>query len=87
MRKLLSLLVAVLFSMSVVTFAQEAPRTDVGTSSVEKKTEPVKTKKGSHKASKKSKKSKKVAKSKKGKKSKKTKKGKKTLKKKQQSAQ
>jgi uncharacterized protein YxeA len=63
MKKVLSLLIALLFSFSLVAFAQETSPTDTGTSKVQKKSGSVKTKKP-----KKAKKTKKVKKSKKTKK-------------------
>jgi uncharacterized protein YxeA len=66
MKKILSLLIALLFSFSLVAFAQETSPTDTGTSKVEKKSASVKTKKPAKKA----KKTKKVKKSKKTKKTK-----------------
>jgi uncharacterized protein YxeA len=65
MKKVLAILISLLFSFSVVAFAEEATPTDTGTSKVEQKSEPVKTKKPTKKVKKarKSKKSKKAKKS------------------------
>jgi len=68
MKKVLSLLVSILFAFSVIAFAQEAPTNTPTTTTegakIEKKSEPVKT----TKAKKKAKKKKKVKKTKKTKK-------------------
>lgn len=74
MKKVLSILVSMLFAFSVITFAQETPTKTPPTATegakIEKKSEPVKT----TKAKKKVKKTRKAKKTKKVKKTKKTKK-------------
>jgi mannitol-specific phosphotransferase system IIBC component len=70
MKKVLAILVSLLFSFSVIAFAQETAPTDTGTPQVEQQSKSVKTKKTVKKAKKK--------KAKKAKKSKKTKKTKET---------
>ncbi len=75
MKKVLSLLIALLFSFSLVAFAQETAPTDTGTPKIEKKA--VKTKKTKKKV-------KKTKKAKQTKKVKKTKETKKTTQKSQQ---
>ena len=76
MKKALSILVSILFSFSVITFAQETPTktppTATGGAKIEKKSEPVKTTKTKKKAKKttKAKQTKKVKKSTKTKKTK-----------------
>jgi uncharacterized protein YxeA len=69
MKKVLAILVSLLFSFSVTAFAQEtAPTTDTGTPQIEQQSKAVKAKKTVKKAKKK-----KAKKAKKSKKSKKTK--------------
>jgi uncharacterized protein YxeA len=66
MKKILALLVSLLFSFSVIAFAEEPAPTDTGAPQVEQQTKSVKTKKSVKKAKKtKKKKAKKVKKSKK----------------------
>jgi uncharacterized protein YxeA len=45
MKKVLAILISLLFAFSVVAFAEEAAPKDTGTPKVEQKSEPVKTKK------------------------------------------
>ena len=68
MKKVLAILVSLLFSFSVMAFAQETAPTNTGTPQVEKQSKSVKTKKTVKKAKKKKKQAKKVKKSKKTKK-------------------
>jgi|GEM_PF-3540012 len=52
MKKVLAILIALLFSFSLVAFAQETAPTGMGTSKVEQKSESVKTKKPAKKTKK-----------------------------------
>lgn len=65
MKKVLAILIALLFSFSLVAFAQETAPTGTGTSKVEQKSESVKTKKPAKKKTKKAKTAKKTKKTKK----------------------
>ena len=74
MKKVLAILVSILFAFSVIAFAQETPTktppTATGGAKIEKKSEPVKTTETKKKTKKKAKKTKKVKKTKKTKKTK-----------------